>query len=254
MYNTLGNSAFAPRGLMSKARTSPTSAGTVTHASSTAGLGSVPSACASSIALRVSPTGNSSRAGPCERYSATAAAAFSRLYRRVSPIAPHRGLAECGLASRKPIVESRLGHTTCQLRPRRHSQLPENLVQVILNRARADEQLRGDLSVGVTFRRQTRNLFLLRGQLSERVDGAFPSVLAGGLQLDPRPLGERIHSEVVEHFVRRSKLVARVDSTRPTPEPLSVEQSGARKVESQTARREPVDGLTVERFCFVVIG
>ena len=78
MYKTTGSCPSTPRGLMSKALTSPTSAGTVIHASSTSGIGTP--ACAPSIDLRTSSSGNSGSPGPWARYAAICAAGFSRLY------------------------------------------------------------------------------------------------------------------------------------------------------------------------------
>jgi hypothetical protein len=52
------------------------------------------------------------------------------------------------------VIDGRLFHPTSQLRPRLHSQFAERFVQVVLDGARADEQLRGDLSVRASLRYQ----------------------------------------------------------------------------------------------------
>jgi hypothetical protein len=45
-----------------------------------------------------------------------------------------------------------LQQTVCELRARVHAELAKHLAQVVLDRARADEQLSGDLLVGVSLR------------------------------------------------------------------------------------------------------
>jgi hypothetical protein len=57
---------------------------------------------------------------------------------------------------------ARLRHAPCQLRPGLHVQLAERLAQVVIDRARADEEPCRDLSVGTSFRREARDLCLLR--------------------------------------------------------------------------------------------
>src|SRR5579863_8749141 len=110
------------------------------------------------------------------------------------------------IASGKSLVRRRLGHPACQLRPRSDSQFAECLVQVVLDGAWADEQLGGDLSVGVSLRDEAGDLLLLRRQLTECLDGAGTRMLAGRQQLDPRALGERLHAEGGEHAVGDTKL------------------------------------------------
>jgi hypothetical protein len=64
-------------------------------------------------------------------------------------------------------------------------------VQVVLDGAWAEEQLSGDLSVGVSLRDEARDLLLLRRQLTECLDGSSTRMLTRCQQLDPRALGER---------------------------------------------------------------
>jgi len=56
-----------------------------------------------------------------------------------------------------------------QLRPRLDVELAEHLVQVVLDRARADEELSGDLPVAVPLRGEVGNLRFLRRELAERI-------------------------------------------------------------------------------------
>src|SRR5882724_996638 len=102
----------------------------------------------------------------------------------------------------------RLRQAAGELGARPHAELAERLAQVVLDRARADEELRGDLPVGASLRCKTRDLRLLRGQLVERLDGSPAGALAGRLELDPRALGERLHPEVGEELVGGPELPA----------------------------------------------
>ena len=67
-----------------------------------------------------------------------------------------------------------------QLRSGGHAELGEHLVQVVLDGARADEQLSADLRVGVPDGGEPRDLRLLCGELVERLDRAFAHRLASG--------------------------------------------------------------------------
>src|SRR5580765_6632428 len=89
------------------------------------------------------------------------------------------------IASQESLVLELEVDPAGQLRPRGHSNLAECLAQVVLDGARADEQSRRDLFVGVTFRRETSDLELLRSELAQRVDGPFAGMLACCLQFEP---------------------------------------------------------------------
>jgi hypothetical protein len=69
---------------------------------------------------------------------------------------------------------------------------------VVVDGAGADEQLRGDFSVGGTVGRETGDLCFLGGQVVARLDGSFAGMLAGRLELDPGAFGERFHAEFRE--------------------------------------------------------
>ena len=68
----------------------------------------------------------------------------------------------------------------------------------------ADEQLRGDLPVGVAVARRGGRSGPPAGSVVEGLDGPFAGMLAGRLQLDPCALGERLHPEVGEETRARS--------------------------------------------------
>src|SRR2546423_12170638 len=69
-------------------------------------------------------------------------------------------------------------------------ELREHLVQVVLDRARADEQLGADLRVRVSPLRQPGHLRLLRGEHVTRLDREPSHGLARGCQLAPGAFGE----------------------------------------------------------------
>jgi hypothetical protein len=64
------------------------------------------------------------------------------------------------------------------------------MAQVPLDCPRAEEELRGDLRVGVPVACKPRDLCLLRGEDAAGVCGAFARLLASGQQLSAGALGE----------------------------------------------------------------
>src|SRR3954449_5729215 len=62
-------------------------------------------------------------------------------------------------------------------------ELAVDLVEVVLDRARADEEPGADLGVGMAVPREPRDLGLSRGEPIRRFDGAFAGGLAAGQQL-----------------------------------------------------------------------
>jgi len=109
-------------------------------------------------------------------------------------------------------------------------ELAECLAKVVVDRVRADEQLSGDLSVGATFRREASDVRLLRSELVSRIRAPPPGMLTRRLQLAVCALGERLHAEVVGHFVSDPELLASVRATTLTSEPLAVKEMRAREL------------------------
>src|SRR4051794_33374252 len=72
------------------------------------------------------------------------------------------------------------GHRAAQLLARADAELREHLAQVVLDRARADEQLGPDFGIGQPARRQSGDLRFLRGEQGEGVGAVSAGVLAGG--------------------------------------------------------------------------
>src|SRR5712692_3564761 len=160
--------------------------------------------------------------------------------RRCSP-------AKCAAA------RGQLRHTVCELRARLDAELPEHFAQVILDRARADEQLSGDLPVGVTLRDETRDLGFLRREVAERVHRAPAGTFPRRLELDACALREGLHPELGEELVCRPQLRSRVDPSAFPSEPLAVVEVRAREVDAEARRPEVLGRLAVKglgRFSF----
>ena len=133
-----------------------------------------------------------------------------------------------------------------ELGSRRHVEFAKRHPEVVLDGARADEQLRRDLAVGVALSWESRDLRLLRGELVERLDRSLAGVLTGRRELDPCALGERLHPEVREQFVGEPELRPGVQPTARAPQPLAVEEMRPGKVETQARRLQPSDRLAIE--------
>jgi hypothetical protein len=125
---------------------------------------------------------------------------------------------------------------------------------VPLHRARAEEELGPDLRVRLPAGGQARDLGLLRGQLVERLDRALTHGLAGGQQLAPGALGERLHADVREHHVRDSQLLTGVDATVLAPQPLAVQEVRAGQRGTDLDARQPFDRLLVEPLGRIPLG
>jgi hypothetical protein len=78
------------------------------------------------------------------------------------------------------------------LRPRRYVELAEHLAEVIVDGARADEQLLGDLTVRRSGRREVGYPRFLTREVEGGLRGAGPGALAGRAQLCCGPLGEPV--------------------------------------------------------------
>src|SRR5688500_2242835 len=106
------------------------------------------------------------------------------------------------------------------------AELREHLVQVVLDGARADEQLGADLRVSAPVLGEPGHLRLLRGELVTRLDREPAHRLARRGQLAPGALRERLGAEAAEHLVRGAQLLSRVQPATLAPEPFAVEQTG----------------------------
>ena len=124
--------------------------------------------------------------------------------------------------------------------------LLNTLLQVPLDRAGADEELRGDLGVRPAVGRQPRDLRLLGRQLVAGLDAALADRLAGGHQLAPRALGESLHAHGRVALVRGAQLLARLAPPALPAQPLAVQEVRARERDPDAGAAEPLDRLAVE--------
>src|SRR5260370_26948929 len=123
------------------------------------------------------------------------------------------------------------GQSAMELATGADAELGEDLAQVVLDGARADEQPGADLRIGQAVAGQPRDLRLLGGQRrtgpaarAGAAAGARGHGLAGGRQLAPGPLGESLHAHVVEHLVGGAQLLARFTAAALAAQPPAVPQ------------------------------
>ena len=119
---------------------------------------------------------------------------------------------------------------------------------------RAEEQLGGYLLVRGAFAGQPRDLCLLRGEHAAGVRGSPGHAFAGGAQLGPGPVGERVHAHRVEHAEGGAELIAGVTAAAPAAQPLAVEQLGPGQLGSDPAALQVLDGQPVLGLRAVVRG
>src|SRR3954447_10486776 len=138
------------------------------------------------------------------------------------------------------------GERRGELVARADVELAVDLVEVVLDRAGADEEPGADLGVGEAAAREARDLRLSRREPLPRFGGASAWGLAGGLQLARGAFGERLEAHRREHLVRSAQLLASVQAPFLAAQPFSVEQMGAGEVDPDARAREPLDRLAVE--------
>jgi hypothetical protein len=104
------------------------------------------------------------------------------------------------------------GREAGELATRGDVKLQEDLAQVVLHRAGADEQLGADLGVGKTISGQPSDMCLLWCEHAARVVGAPARGLARGQELVTGALGKPLGPDRTEYFVRGVGIVAPVDA------------------------------------------
>src|SRR5262245_11583428 len=93
------------------------------------------------------------------------------------------------------------GQDHVELAPRADAELGEDLAQVVLDRARADEEPAADLRVREALAGEPGDLGLLRGEVVAGGDGALADRSARGRELAPRSLGVRVEAHRVQQVV-----------------------------------------------------
>src|SRR5882724_2943233 len=101
-----------------------------------------------------------------------------------------------------------VGQLVAQLHAGADAELREYLVQVPLDRARAEEELRADLLICLRVRGEPRDLLLLRSELAACLVAPFAHFLAGGEQLAAGTFGECVGAETVEQLIGGAELGA----------------------------------------------
>src|SRR6266568_8041533 len=124
-------------------------------------------------------------------------------------------------------------------------ELGEDLVQVVLDRARAHEEVGSDLRVGQAITGQPGDLDLPGGELGWHTGRAFTYSLAGREQLARGSFGEAVSSHGGEHLVRGAQLLAGIDPPVLPAQPLPVEEVGAGERHPDAGAGEAVDPLAV---------
>src|SRR5215208_3540989 len=162
---------------------------------------------------------------------------------------PRAGGARSHRPVRQPgwLVAKVAGRQAAELVARGDVELQEDLAQVVLDRAGADEQLCADLRVGETVSGEPSDVCLLGCEHAARVVLALPRRFTRGQELVPGPVGKPFGPDAAEHLVGGSELLARVDAPVLATQPFAVQKPGAGEVDHATAARKPLDRLAVER-------
>src|SRR6267378_6841453 len=138
------------------------------------------------------------------------------------------------------------GQDAVELVARADVELGEDLAQVVLDRARTDEQPGADFRVREAVAGEPGDLSLLSGQLVPGLDGALADFLASGQELAPGPIGERLHAHRRQHLVGGAQLLAGVYAAALAAQPLAIEQVGAGELHADAGTPEARDRLAVE--------
>src|SRR4051794_16856141 len=132
-------------------------------------------------------------------------------------------------------------------------QLAEHLMEVVLDRARADVEAGADLGVRETVPGQPGYLSLLECQL---VAGLGPTLARGfacGRQLPLCARREGLDAHVGKHVLSGSQLLARIEPATLAAQPLPVQQAGARKLHAHARPRQPLNRLEVEALGLIAV-
>jgi len=107
---------------------------------------------------------------------------------------------------------------------------------VVVDGARAQEQLCGDLAVGEAVRDKPGDLPFSRGEPGSGERVGLAGGLAGGRQLGLGAVGPRNRAQPLEQLQRRMQVGARVAAPALPPQPLAVQQVGAGPLQRRQRR------------------
>src|SRR5690349_20713656 len=188
-----------------------------------------------------SPPYGAVQGGPITSAAAQIRAEFTRI--RYAGTSSTRGSS---LASSQRGAATRFRSKAAgELRPRRHVELAEHLAEVIVDGARANEQLHGELAVRCSGRCEVSHPRFLTREVDGGIRRAGPGAFAGRAQLCGGPLGEPVRTHPGEHVMRGAQLLSRVPPPLGPAEPLAVEQVCACQVDGHPALLELADGFQV---------
>ena len=125
-------------------------------------------------------------------------------------------------------------------------ELGEHIAQVPFDRPRADEELGGDLRIGVAVAREPGDVRLLRRELVARVVAALAHLLPGGRSSRRARSAKAVRAHRGEQLARGAQLLARVDAPALAAQPLAVQQARAGELGREPRAAEALDGLAVE--------
>ena len=125
-------------------------------------------------------------------------------------------------------------------------ELGEHLAQVVLDRARADEQLGADLRVRQPVASEPRDLSLLGGECIACLVRAFARSLAGGRQLAAGALRERLHPHLTQHLVSGAELLACLHPAALAAQPFAVDEVRTGELDAHTGVAKAADRFAVE--------
>src|SRR4051812_22900659 len=123
------------------------------------------------------------------------------------------------------------GEERGELRAPVDPQLPEHLVQVVLDRPRAEEQRGGGVAVARARGHEPRHLTLLRRQPLERATAVARRARPGRAELVARPLGPRVRAGALEVLERGAEGTAGLRLAARPAQALAEEERRARAVE-----------------------
>src|SRR5262249_38320263 len=117
-------------------------------------------------------------------------------------------------------------------------QLHEHLAQVVVDRPRAEIQLRGDLLVRQSVRHEPSDLQLLWREIAQRGNVALTGRPPGRAELDGDTALPRRSAEPAKKVERLSEMHASLRSPPLPAKPLAVQHAGASPLERRQLRLE----------------
>ena len=117
---------------------------------------------------------------------------------------------------------------------------------MVLDRARADEQLGADLRVGEPIASEPRYLSLLSRELVACLIRSFARGLSGGCQLPAGALRERLRAHLAQHLVSGAQLLARLHPAALPAQPFAVDEVGAGELDAHARAAKAADRFAVE--------